>query len=58
MNIPWILCGCGIFFCLSGIYFFFKNVFEEGQSVKWAFFIIAMGIVLIALGTAKAVPFS
>lgn len=55
MNIPWIICGIGMFFCLSGVYLFFRNVFEEGRSLKWALLIIVMGIVLIAVGTAKYV---
>lgn len=53
MKIPWIICGTGIFFCLSGVYFFFKNIFEEGRSIKWPILIMIMGIMLIAVGTAK-----
>jgi len=53
MYIPWTICGIGIFFCLSGVYFFFKNVFEEGRSLKWPVLIIIMGIVLISIGTSK-----
>ncbi|MBN8876422.1 MAG: hypothetical protein J0I32_02685 [Sphingobacteriales bacterium] len=53
MNIPWIICGTGIFFCLSGLYFFFKNVFEENRSLKWPVLLMVMGIVLISVATAK-----
>jgi hypothetical protein len=52
---PWIICGIGTFFCLSGVYFFFKNIFEEGRSIKWALLIMIMGIMLIAVGTSKYV---
>lgn len=55
MYIPWIICGAGTFFCVSGVYFFFKNVFEENRSLKWPILLMIMGIVLIALGTAKYV---
>lgn len=50
---PWIFCGAGLFFCLSGLYLFFKKIYEEGQSVRWALAIIIMGVLLIAAGTAK-----
>lgn len=53
MNIPWIICGTGMFFCLSGLYFFFKNVYEENRSLKWPILLMVMGIVLIAIGTVK-----
>jgi hypothetical protein len=49
---PWFLCGLGTLFCLSGIYFFRKNVFEENRSVKWAIIIIVMGLIFIGWGTA------
>ncbi|RYY17164.1 MAG: hypothetical protein EOO04_25840 [Chitinophagaceae bacterium] len=55
MTLPWAICGIGIFFSLSGVYFVFKNSFEEGRSLKWPVFIILMGIVLIAIGTYKYV---
>ncbi len=53
MNNPWILCGIGILFCITGVYFFFRNVYEENQSVSWAVTIMIMGVILIAAGTAK-----
>jgi hypothetical protein len=53
MNNPWILCGMGVVFCCYGLYLFFKKVYEEGQSVKWALLIMTMGVLLIAAGTAK-----
>ena len=55
MSIPWIICGIGIFFCLSGVYFFFKNCFEEGRSIRWPVLIIIMGVLLITIGTYKYV---
>jgi hypothetical protein len=52
INNPWILCSVGIFFCVMGIYLFFKTVYEEQQSVRWAVIVMIMGIILIAAGTA------
>ena len=53
MNNPWILCGIGALFCCSGVYLFYKNVYEDEQSVKWPVIIIILGVLLIAAGTAK-----
>jgi hypothetical protein len=53
MNNPWILWVVGILFCCAGVYLFFKNVYEEDRSVRWAVFIMIMGVVLITAGTAK-----
>jgi hypothetical protein len=53
MNSPWIFCGVGILFCISGIYFFYRNIYEEeNRSRRWLLLMI-MGVVLIAIGTAK-----
>jgi len=49
----WLLCGAGVLFCLAGIYEFRKNVFEENKSVRPSIFIMIMGVLLIAIGTAK-----
>jgi hypothetical protein len=50
---PWIICAAGILFCLSGGYFFHKTVFEENGSLRWPLLIMLMGVILIAIGTAK-----
>lgn len=50
---PWLLCGIGILFCVTGLYFFFRNVYEEGESLYWPIVTIVMGVLLIALGTAR-----
>jgi hypothetical protein len=55
MSSAWILCGIGTLFCLSGIYLFLKNVYEENRSIKWPVLILVMGVLLIAVGTAKYV---
>ncbi len=52
---PWIICSIGIFFCISGIYFFFKNAFEENKTVKWAVLIMLMGVVLITIASSKLI---
>jgi hypothetical protein len=54
MNIhPWAICITGIVFCISGIYFFFKNIFEEGRTIGWSVVIMLMGILLITIATSK-----
>ena len=52
---PWFLCGLGTLFCLSGIYFFQKNTFEEDRSVKWPVTLMIMGLIFIGWGTAMYV---
>ena len=49
----WLLYITGILFCLAGMYQFRKNVFEENKSVRSSIFIMIMGVILIAIGTAK-----
>ncbi len=53
MNNPWILSGIGIIFCLWGGYKFYRQVFEENQSIAWPICIMVFGIILIAIGTAS-----
>ncbi|MET0465617.1 MAG: hypothetical protein ABW007_20820 [Chitinophagaceae bacterium] len=48
---PWVLCGIGVIFCLSGVYFFFRNIFEEDRSIGWPIIVMLMGITLIAMGS-------
>ena len=50
---PWTLCIAGFIFCLAGVYLFFKNVYEEGRSLYWPVMIMVMGVLLIAVGTAR-----
>lgn len=49
----WMICGIGVLFCISGLYLFFKNVYEDDRSTRWPFAVILMGIVLVAIGSAK-----
>jgi hypothetical protein len=53
MNNPWILCGIGVLFCCSGAFLFFKNAYEDDRSVTWPVIIMILGVLLIAVGTAK-----
>ncbi|PZR29746.1 MAG: hypothetical protein DI535_01170 [Citrobacter freundii] len=50
---PWMVLFAGMVFCVSGIFFFFRNIFEEGRSVKWAVIVMAMGVVLISLASFR-----
>lgn len=52
---PWIICCIGIFFCLSGIYLFFRNAFEENRTVKWAVLIMLLGVVLITMASYELI---
>ena len=49
----WLLCITGFVFCLTGVYQFKKNAFEEDQSVRPAVYVMIMGVILISIGTAK-----
>lgn len=55
MNSAWTICGAGILFCISGLYLLFKNLYEEDRSIKWPVIILVMGVLLIAVGTARYV---
>ena len=48
---PWLMGGIGFIFCLSGVFLLFKNMYEEGRSIKGAVVIIIMGVLLIAAAT-------
>ena len=50
---PWLFCIAGTLFCIAGVYYFYKHLFEENHSMKWSFIIMGMGVVLIGIGTAK-----
>ncbi len=52
-NNPWVLCGVGILFCATGVFLFFKNVYEEDRSLFWPIAIMLMGVLLITMGTVK-----
>ena len=49
----WAICGVGTFFCFTGVYLFHKKAFEEGQRINIPVMLMIMGVILIALGTAK-----
>ena len=53
LNDPIVLTVAGILFCVSGVLFFRRNVFEEDRSLKGPVILLLMGIVLIVAGTAK-----
>jgi uncharacterized membrane protein AbrB (regulator of aidB expression) len=49
----WTLCGIGILFCVTGLYQFRKNAFEENKRILPTILVMIMGVILIAIGTAK-----
>lgn len=49
----WLLCITGILFCLAGVYLFHKNAYEEKSSLQPAIAAMIIGVLLIAIGTAK-----
>jgi uncharacterized membrane protein YidH (DUF202 family) len=49
----WLFCITGTVFCLTGVYQFKKNVFEEERRISLAVFLMIAGVILIAVGTAR-----
>lgn len=49
----WVYYGTGILFCLSGAWLFYKNAFEEEKKMSGPILLLAGGVLLIGLGTAK-----
>jgi|GraSoiStandDraft_4_1057263.scaffolds.fasta_scaffold00109_10 uncharacterized membrane protein YidH (DUF202 family) len=49
----WLFCITGTVFCLTGVYRFKKNVFEEERRISLAVFLMIAGVILIAVGTAR-----
>ena len=49
----WAICGIGTAFCFTGVYFFYKKAYEEGENLRMPIMLMIMGIILIAVGTAK-----
>lgn len=45
----------GILFCVSGVYLFLKNSFEEGKTLRWPIIIMVMGMMLIGIAAAISV---
>jgi hypothetical protein len=48
----WIYYGTGILFCCTGLYLFFKNMYEKDRSIMPSILVIIMGIVLLTYGAA------
>lgn len=53
MNDPWIICGAGVLFCIAGIYYFYRNIYEEQASLQKPVILLLAGVVLITWGSAK-----
>ncbi|HET9430577.1 MAG TPA: hypothetical protein VFO70_05340 [Chitinophagaceae bacterium] len=53
MNDPWIICGAGALFCIAGIYYFYRNIYEEQASLQKPVILLIAGVVLITWGSAK-----
>jgi multidrug transporter EmrE-like cation transporter len=54
MGQSWVISGIGIFFCITAVYLFYRKAYEEGQRVTMPIMLMVMGVILIALGTAKS----
>jgi len=54
MSQSWALSVIGIIFCISGVYLFYRKTYEEGEHLRMPIMLMVMGVILIALGTAKA----
>ncbi len=52
MQHPWSLIITGIIFCLSGVYLFHRNAFEENKKLLMPVIVILAGIILISIGMA------
>ncbi|HYC41270.1 MAG TPA: hypothetical protein VEB63_12370 [Chitinophagaceae bacterium] len=50
---PIFFYSAGILFCVSGLFLFYRNAFEDDKRVQRPLLLLAMGVVLIAIGTAR-----
>jgi len=55
MGIAWIFCGLGTIFCFTGVYLFYRNIYVKDRKILFPFLVMIMGVILIAIGTAKYV---
>ena len=53
MAIAWILCGAGILFIATGVYLFYRNVYEKDKKILQPVLLMLAGVILIGVGTAK-----
>jgi hypothetical protein len=53
ISIGWLYCGAGILFCATGVYTFFRTVYEKEKRTFPSFLLMLMGVILIGIGTAK-----
>jgi hypothetical protein len=53
MENPWVLCGIGFLFCMTGVYLFYRNSFEEGKNILRPVLLMIAGVVLVGIGTAR-----
>jgi len=52
-QLAWLFCGTGALFCLSGLFFFYKSIFEKEKKLAPSVLLMIMGVILIGVGTAK-----
>jgi hypothetical protein len=55
MCIAWFFCGLGTIFCFTGVYLFHRKIHEKDRKILSPFLVMIMGVILIAIGTAKFV---
>lgn len=53
MSEPWTFILAGTGFCLSGIFLFQRNAFEENRKVSLPLLIIILGVMLLTIGLGK-----
>jgi len=53
MSSPWLICSCGILFCIAGVFHFHRHAFEENKTMTGPVLLMIAGVVLIGAGMAK-----
>lgn len=53
MTQPWTYILAGVIFCVSGIFLFQRNAFEENRNVRLPLLVILSGVVLLTIGLGK-----
>jgi hypothetical protein len=57
MVLSWLFWGFGVLFCSTGLYLFYRNVYEVNKSILAPILLLIGGIILLSLGTAVFLNF-